>query len=258
MPETMEAPTTIQYTQADIDRLNVRKSYRPGYGYWFKVVDSQRQISKNGHYTIVTMLAALTDPDDPSSTLKTRIRNGLTIPLHNPDFPGHEVANTIGLCNAALRAMLDPEDAPTAFPRYEDGVPMHDGERITKEEYADLRIQAQTDTMDALTKAYADPDMLLDCVFFANVVHKDGYTNVDHLVAEPDERSYESLDNPKEFLVLEGTTETAAEDVAEQTSADERARRRVEAKPAKTSKKVTKKKVVKKKPAKKSPAKRKR
>jgi len=187
-----EAPTTWDFTDADITKATAKKELRACDEYFrFLITETKHAVGKEGSkipnlMQINFTAQAMKDPDDPESTVRPAMYCNIPMPKPNPDVPGHVVPDWVpGLCGANIGPLF-PEEVP-GRPRKnkETGVLEVDGEEIDKADfdaYYTEHMQAVFGKAKAAYDAVLDPaseDTLVDRAFFAKVVVKDGYRNVD-------------------------------------------------------------------------------
>lgn len=188
MATDIEVPESLDFTADAIKKAAARKGYKAGiYAKWI-VVDSGKDVSKNGHLVIKRKVKALRDPDDANSTAKPTLFADMYLPKINKNFPGHKAPDTMGLIIRDLHAMF-PEDVPL-YPRREGDVLVFKGQEIEKGDEEACRDEVNEAVAEKLNALWADPGQLVGMAFWASydTNKKDPqYKNLDKITPERDE-----------------------------------------------------------------------
>lgn len=172
----------IKLTAEDIAKKAARLSLNLGW-YQFLVTQAESKIAKSGSLMIELRCAPLKEVNDQNSkVMNLSLRNNIVLPVSNPDLPEHLAPNTTGIVVSALVAM--EIKGIVDYPRTIDGQLMYKGEVIEKAEQDDARVEVTQLALDKILALYDDPSELVDCAFYAQVIEKDGYTNIGSMRAE--------------------------------------------------------------------------
>lgn len=195
--------SSLDFNDEDIAR-GAKRDQIPFGWHRFIVTSAERKIGATektmGNLTINMQVCALQDQDDPNSKVRPPMYQNLTIPIANPEVPGHTTKTWMtGMAMQFLASVFDEE--VFTFPRKIDGVLTYKGEEIDKEDEEECRKDAVKRMLNKCKELWADPTLLLDCVFYGEVIQNGDYVNIKGIRAE---LGTDKDGNPIELVDLSG------------------------------------------------------
>ena len=235
----------LDFTDEDIARAAARKEFLPGKEYirWL-VIGAECRIAgeetKIAHLPQINMrVQALTNPNKADSTVRPTMYVNIPSPIPNRNVQGHVVPDWApGLCAQALKAMFENDIPGSPHKNKKTGAYEVDGEEIDKSEFDEYKLASVSASLEKFKELWQElkasggtTTQLSDCVFYGQVVEKDGYININNICTKlPDDGV---MRDPEKFFGEVGAVKAAP---AKSNGASGRA------KPAKGKKKTGKKK----------------
>jgi hypothetical protein len=167
----VDRPTSFGFTEKDIMDDAREETLPLGQWYRFRIADCQYKLSQKGKnpgsHMFNWRLRALADPNDPNGDVfgPTAWHN-LTVPVQNPDVPGHKKPRTMGLVISAIRAIF-PDEIPDMPEKDEDGVWVYNGDAIDSDSVEESKEEVRALVRDKLDEILEDTSICVDRCFYA-------------------------------------------------------------------------------------------
>ena len=217
MQADVTKPTSLPFTDKDVAEAATKRILTPGF-YRFivrkaisKVVDKPRWPGDvPGSYVLTTTCAPLKDPDDAATALvNPNVWHDLELPIKNPDFDEHVKPDTMWKVGSFLATCFD-NDIAAEPKRNEEGEWEYNGKVVAGDKLKAAQKEYAQSIFDKMNEVWADPDLLKDCVFYAEVTYsKKGYPKLRMIASELPEEAV--LVDAKNFVALAADLDSAAE-----------------------------------------------
>jgi hypothetical protein len=163
------------YNEQDVKRESQKVELTAG---WYKFVTAGASLKTNDAGDgIVNMRCAPLDPEDGETPKQPNVWNRLVLPIRNEDVDGHlPPQRALRDARQILSAMFETE----VFlpPARQDGKWFYRGEEIDGSEVEEKTEESTETVMRKCAEIAEDPALLKDCLFYAKVVHNNGFVNL--------------------------------------------------------------------------------